>query len=208
MNDAGATIMIDDGQRQSLINDKDDKKIRVWDSFVRVFHWSLASLFLANFFELTKAGKTAHQAIGYIVVALVLARVVWGFVGARSARSADFVRHPREVIGYLRDVAKNRDRRHVGHNPAGGAMVVAMLSGLGLVALTGWMQTTDRFFGVDWVEGAHAILVNLLFAMVVLHVLGVLHASWRHRENLVSAMFTGKKRAPGAHSHAIADRRG
>jgi cytochrome b len=184
------------------------KSVRVWDPFVRLFHWSLATLFLANFIEISKAGKPVHQLIGYGAVALVTGRIAWGLIGPGHARFASFVRKPQDVIAYLKSMISHRDRRHLGHNPAGGAMVVALLGGILLVGLTGWMQTSDLFFGAEWVEVAHAILVNLLFAMVVLHVLGVLHASWRHRENLVGAMFTGRKRALDAGTNATADRRG
>jgi cytochrome b len=105
-------------------------------------------------------------------------------------------------------MVRGRDARHLGHNPAGGVMIVMLLAGVLLIGLTGWMQGTDLFFGAEWVESAHVILVNMLFAMVVAHVLGVVHASWRHRENLVAGMLTGRKRAPAGGLDATSDRRG
>jgi cytochrome b len=68
---------------------------------------------------------------------------------------------------------------------------------MSLVGLSGWLCTTDQFFGSDFMEGAHTLLANLLLALVAVHVLGVIHASWRHRENLVLSMMTGLKRDDG-----------
>jgi cytochrome b len=169
-------------------------KMRVWDPFVRVFHWLLVAGFIVNYFELVREGKLPHQVIGYVMVGLVVLRILWGFLGPRHARFRDFVVHPVAALRHLRETFAHRDKRHVGHNPAGGVMVVALLVTILLVGLTGWLSTTDWFFGSDFMEEAHEILASLMLALVGLHVLGVLHASWRHRENLVLSMVTGRKR--------------
>ncbi len=192
-------------------------RLPIWDPFVRAFHWLLVAGFVANFFELVRPGKTAHQIIGYVILGLIAARLVWGLVGPRHARFADFVRTPGQVIAHLRQLARHRDRRYLGHSPAGGAMIVALLLTIAALGATGWFSRTDWFFGVKWMEETHEILANALLALVILHVLGVVHASWRHRENLVLSMLTGRKRAINAHvpptpeplrEHAPADRRG
>jgi len=172
-------------------------RVRVWDPFVRAFHWLLVAGFAVNYFELVRSGKLPHQVIGYAVLALIAARIAWGFAGSRHARFSDFVRRPSSVRRYLRDILARRDRRFVGHNPAGGAMVLALIGIMSLVGLSGWLCTTDRFFGSDFMEGAHALLANLLLALVAVHILGVIHASWRHRENLVLSLMTGQKRDNG-----------
>jgi cytochrome b len=166
----------------------------VWDPFVRVFHWLLVAGFAANYFELVREGKLAHQVIGYVVLGLVAARILWGFVGPRHAQFSSFIARPSEVLQYIGDMLAHRSRRHVGHNPAGAAMVLALLAAAILVGLTGWLSTTDWFFGSDFMEEAHEILANLMLALAGLHILGVIHASWRHRENLVKSMVTGRKR--------------
>jgi len=168
--------------------------VRVWDPFVRVFHWLLVAGFAVNYFELVRAGKLPHQVIGYVVLALIAARILWGFLGPRPARFVSFVVRPAAVRRYLADMLAHRDRRHLGHNPAGGAMVLALLTVTILVGATGWLSTTDRFFGSDAMEEAHEILANLMLVLAGLHILGVIHASWRHRENLVLSMLTGRKR--------------
>jgi cytochrome b len=167
--------------------------VQVWDRFVRVFHWSLAALFLVAFVTGDEI-EGVHIAAGYAIALLVALRIVWGFVGPTHARFASFVRSPRGVFAYLRDVARMRARRYLGHNPAGGAMIIALLGMLTGTAITGMMMTTDAFWGAEWVEEVHEVFANLTLGLVVLHVLGVLVASFEHRENLVRAMFTGRKR--------------
>jgi cytochrome b len=171
-----------------------DGSVRVWDPFVRAFHWLLVAGFAINYLEIVRAGKLPHQIIGYVVLALIAARILWGFVGPRHARFASFVVHPWAALSHLRETLAHRDRRHLGHNPAGAAMVVALLTVTVLVGATGWLSTTDWFFGIKWMEEMHEILANLMLALAGLHILGVVHASWRHRENLVLSMVTGRKR--------------
>lgn len=178
----------------------------VWDPLVRLFHWSLVTAY-------TVAWATGddwpgpHEVSGYVILALVLFRVAWGIAGPRHARFADFVRPPREVVAYLLDVASFRARRHLGHNPAGGMMIVLLLVTLTLTSLTGilmdeggnWMAA--RADGVEWegdegsefLEEAHEFLANFSLLLVGLHLVGVAVASFQHRENLVRAMFTGRK---------------
>lgn len=168
--------------------------VKVWDLFVRVFHWSLATLFVVAYATGDEIEKV-HVAAGYTIAALLALRVVWGFVGPRHARFSSFVRPPREILTYLRDMALLRAPRHLGHNPAGGAMIVALIAMLAATSATGFMMTTDAFWGAKWVEEVHEILANLSVALIVFHVLGVLVASFEHGENLVKAMLTGRKRA-------------
>lgn len=171
--------------------------VRVWDPFVRIFHWSLAALFVIAYATADEIERV-HVAAGYAIGALIVLRVIWGFVGPRHARFADFVRSPRAILAYLRDLARLRARRHLGHNPAGGAMILALLAMLGGTCVTGYLMTTDAFWGVKWIEEVHEALANGTLVLVVLHVLGVLAASFEHRENLVAAMITGRKRASEA----------
>ncbi len=98
-------------------------------------------------------------------------------------------------MAYLAAIPTGTERRHIGHNPAGGAMVVVLLAGILATAVSGWMETTDAYFGVRWVEVVHSALAHGLLLLVAIHVAGVALASYRHRENLVAAMVTGRKRA-------------
>lgn len=171
--------------------------MRVWDIFVRLFHWSLATSFVVAW--LTRhSSDDIHHLAGYAAAGLVALRVVWGVVGTHYARFNQFVHSPRTVLGYLRDIATGQEARYVGHNPAGGAMIVALLLAMSSTALTGWMMTTDQFWGVEWVSKTHERLADGLLILVLLHIAGVVLASMRHRENLVRAMLTGRKRAADA----------
>lgn len=168
--------------------------VKVWDPFVRVFHWSLAALFLVAFLTGDDIERV-HIAAGYTIAGLVGLRVIWGFIGPAHARFRNFVRPPRDVFAYLRDIALFKAPRHLGHNPAGGAMIVALIIMLIGTSTTGYMLTTDAFWGVKWAGEVHEVFANLTVALVVIHVLGVLLASFEHRENLVKAMITGRKRS-------------
>ena len=168
--------------------------VKVWDPFVRLFHWSLVGLFVTAYVTGDEIEKV-HIAAGYTIAGLLAARIVWGIVGPRHARFSDFVSSPRAALSYLRDAMLMRARRYVGHNPAGGLMVVALIVMLGATCATGYLMTTDAYWGSEALEEAHEFLANATVALVVLHVLGVLVASFEHGENLVKAMVTGRKRA-------------
>lgn len=168
--------------------------VKVWDLFVRIFHWSLVALF-ATAFVTSETSETLHIAAGYGVLILILLRALWGLVGSRHARFSDFVYRPAVVVSYLHDAARFRAKRYLGHNPAGGAMVIALLLALFTVSGTGVMMTMDRFWGQKWIEVIHDGSAFATLALVGLHVIGVIFSSIEHRENLVRSMFTGRKRA-------------
>ncbi len=204
-----------------------ERAVPVWDPLVRAFHWTLVLAFAVAYLSGDEA-LALHVRAGYAVGGLVLSRVVWGFAGPRHARFADFVCGPLAAWGYLADLIRFRARRHLGHSPAGGAMVLALLAGLALTVGTGLQlyavekhadplatlaapapvgsataaeeATGDgpgggRENGASVWGGLHELLANLVLALVVLHVGGVALASVAHRENLVRAMVTGRKRA-------------
>ncbi|PTW49822.1 cytochrome b/b6 domain-containing protein [Rhodovulum kholense] len=165
----------------------------VWDPFVRVYHWSQAALIGAAW--ITADGwKWGHEAAGYAVAGLILARVVWGLVGPRHARFSDFLHGPGAVLQYLRHLIAGHAPHYLGHNPAGGAMILALLTVTALTGLTGWLQTTDAFWGSDAMEEIHEGFAIAILWLVALHVTGVIVESLRQRENLARAMVTGRKR--------------
>ena len=167
--------------------------VKVWDLGVRLFHWGLVLSVTAAY--LLAEQRSLHRKLGYVVMGLIAFRLIWGLVGTHHARFASFVPGPARFLRYLRDIAARREARHLGHNPAGAGMIVALLVMLAGIAATGWMMGMDAYFGVEWVEDAHQTLVNGLIVLVILHLIGVAVASLRHRENLVKAMVTGLKAA-------------
>jgi cytochrome b len=172
--------------------------VQVWGLPLRVFHWALAALVLTAWFS-ANVYDTLHEIAGYLTVALIAFRLVWGFIGPSYARFANFVRSPVIVLRHLRDLAHRREKRYLGHNPAGGAMIVALLALLVISTVSGWMQTTVLFFGVEWVEKLHAYTSHLVLILATVHVLGVLFTSLSQRENLVLAMITGRKAIATGH---------
>lgn len=183
-------------------------QIRVWDPLVRIFHWLLAgSFFIAYLTE--DDWLDFHIYVGYTIAGLIAFRLLWGLIGTRHARFSDFVRPPREVVAYLKDMATFHPKRYIGHNPAGGAMVMALLLSLVLAVLTGLLvygaeemagplaglfTHAPKFLG-DVFEELHEFFANLTLFLVVFHVAGVVLAGLQHGENLVRSMFNGKKRA-------------
>ena len=173
-------------------------EVRVWDPLVRVAHWTLVACVLAAWLtaELeSEAGRRAHEWLGYGALAAIAVRVVWGWAGPGYARFSEFVRGPAQTMAYARLVAARTEPRHLGHNPLGGWMVVALLVMVAAAGGSGWLSVTDRFWGVKWVQELHEALANTLLWLAGFHVVGVIYTSVRHRENLVRAMFTGRKRA-------------
>ncbi len=205
-------------------------QIKVWDPLVRLFHWSLVAAFAVAWLTGDEESRP-HEFAGYAVIGLVLFRVLWGFVGTEHARFRDFVYRPSAALAYARDLVAGKARRYLGHNPLGGAMIVALLlsllaTGVTGVAALGAKEGRGPLAGVatsavtltpaviskavadddgDEAKGehegaesawgeAHEFFANLTLLLVVLHVAGVIAGSLAHRENLVRAMFTGRKR--------------
>ncbi|MEJ2119321.1 MAG: cytochrome b/b6 domain-containing protein [Alphaproteobacteria bacterium] len=175
--------------------EKSKRSVAVWDPLVRIGHWGLVTGIAVTWLT-TEGPSVVHDTVGYAVLALVALRLVWGFVGPQKARFLRFVRAPGATLDYARRLLRGNEPRHVGHNPLGGWMIVALLVTAGAAAATGWLYTTDRFWGVKWMEELHEVFATLILVLAALHVIGVIVTSIRHRENLVAAMWTGRKRAP------------
>ncbi|MDR9486353.1 MAG: cytochrome b/b6 domain-containing protein [Sediminimonas sp.] len=189
---------------------------------VRLFHWSLVVVFAVAWLT-AEESAFVHEWAGYIAAGLIGVRLVWGLVGSHYARFSQFLRGPSATLAYLREVVKGREARYLGHNPAGAAMIVALLLTMLATAFTGWLlenptriamlpevpsiiapahadEDEDDEYAERGEEGEgaigelHEVLANLMLVLVVLHVAGVALASVRHRENLARAMVTGLKR--------------
>ena len=170
------------------------REIKVWDPVVRLFHWTLALGCIANLTVLREA-ESAHEIVGYVILAAIAVRLLWGFVGSRHARFSDFLTGPKTLLGYLGAALRGKAPRYVGHNPAGALMMVALIGLAIICGVTGVMMEQDAFWGEEWVEEVHESAANLILVMAIFHVLAALVESWHHRENLIRAMITGRKRA-------------
>lgn len=168
-------------------------RIRVWDLPVRVFHWGLVTMFAIAYLS-SEDAEAPHRWAGYVALALVAFRVLWGFVGSRHARFDDFVPRPTSLSLYVRHLLRGREPRYLGHNPAAAVMILFLMAMVGLIGATGWLMTTDWGWGSELIEDLHEGAVNLTLVAVALHVAAAIFESVRHRENLVRAMITGYKR--------------
>lgn len=170
--------------------------IRVWDPLVRFFHWSLVASFAIAWLS-AEEFDTLHEQAGYVAAGLIVFRLIWGLVGPRYARFAEFLKGPGTVISYFRAMVAGTEPRYLGHNPAGAVMIVVLLLGMAATAWTGWLMTLPQYARVEWVKESHEVLASGMLVLVALHVTGVFLASWRHGENLARAMITGRKRPAG-----------
>ena len=182
------------------------QEISVWDPLVRLFHWVLVGAFVLAWVT-EDEWMTLHSYAGYTIAGLLLFRLLWGFFGPRYARFTDFVKSPSTVIGYLNDLKSLRAKRYIGHNPAGGAMIVVLLLSLlaacftGMLAygsvgsgpLVGWFANQGSY-GSEWWEEIHEFFANFTLLLVFVHVGGVIFESFFHKENLIKSMWTGLKR--------------
>ena len=168
---------------------------KVWDPFVRVFHWSLVILMTANAFVLDDESKF-HRWVGYTVAGLIAARIIWGFVGTAYARFSSFPPSAEKSVEQLTDIVTGRRKIHLGHTPLGGLMIYNLLFSIGLICLSGYLMTTDMFWGEEWPEELHEIAVTWVELSAGLHIAAVLFESIRTKVNLPRAMVTGYKELP------------
>ncbi len=173
--------------------DAADGRVKVWDLGVRLFHWSLVAGFAGAYLSSDDAGRL-HRWLGYAALSLIAFRLVWGVVGSHHARFSSFVPGPRTLATYAAALLRGQETRHLGHNPAAGAMIVFLLVMVTAIGSTGWLMTTDYGWGNALIEDLHETLVHIALGAIALHVLAALYESVRHRENLIMAMIHGYKR--------------
>lgn len=212
------------------------KTVKVWDYFVRFFHWALVVGVICQL-ATAEDFKGVHAKIGYAIIVLLILRIIWGFVGSGYARFTNFIYPPADIFAYLKSLVKGNAKHYTGHNPAGGAMVCALLLFLTLTALAGLKtlgadgkgplaidsqnimshaQADDHPYRIDemgeneheghshagsnpqahfWKE-IHETLMGISLFLIGLHICGVIASSYVHRENLILAMITGRKKIP------------
>ncbi len=181
--------------------------VKVWDPWIRLVHWSIVILIGVSYFSIQAGNMRLHFLSGYAVLALVLFRIAWGLVGSDTARFRRFLRSPLAALEHLRHFTRAEDDREIGHNAAGGWMVLVLLGLLlaqpltGLFADTGYGdygplakavagETSDRLTGL------HHALFNWILAAAALHVSAVAAYALLKGHDLVRPMVTGSKSLP------------
>ncbi|MBX4927618.1 cytochrome b/b6 domain-containing protein [Rhizobium binae] len=181
-------------QEGILPSDTTPKSVKVWDPIVRIFHWTIVTACTLNLFILEE-GKYWHRMTGYVVGVAIAIRLVWGFIGTKHARFTDFWPTPRRVRDHITSIIDRKENRYLGHNPLASVMMLLLVALLAATALTGWMTTWDAFWGEKWLEQLHGTIANSIMVLVFIHAGAAVLESWRHRENLIWAMVTGRKNA-------------
>lgn len=185
-----------------------ERKVKVWDPFVRLFHWALLLAFTIAFLTEFHTLRL-HVYAGYAVTGLVALRIIWGIIGAKNARFSDFIYSPKDILTHLRDMARFKHKHYLGHNPAAGAMALLLLALLVATTFTGFLTYGAKevagpfasiLIDVGWrwgkeLEEIHHFLAATTFVMAVMHVAGAVLESVVHKENLIFSMITGYKRA-------------
>ena len=173
------------------------RRILVWDWPQRVGHWLLAAC-VAIAWATAESDRLQllHVLAGGCAAGIAAFRVLWGLVGSRHARFVNFLHGPTAVFGYLRSLLRRHLEVHSGHNPAGGWAVLALLLLVLATAGSGWATYND--LAGHWLEEVHEGLAEGLLLLVGVHLGAVMLSSWRHRENLLRAMFDGHKQGPAS----------
>ena len=180
------------------------RAVHVWDLPVRLFHWSLVLLVIASWASRELDYMEFHRWSGYAILTLVVFRIGWGFAGSRHARFADFVRTPRAMRAYMADILAGGRASFLGHNPAGGWSVIALLACLLVQAATGLFVTDEVLFDGPFhravgeatahrLKKLHGINFNVLLLLIGLHLAAIAFYRVAKREDLVRPMLTGVK---------------
>ena len=179
-----------------------DNVIKVWDLPLRIFHWLLVIGFFVAY--LTEDDfLTVHVWAGYLVSALIVFRLIWGFTGNQYARFGNFLCSPAKSIQYIKDTIALKAKRYIGHNPAGAAMIVLLIVSILMTCITGF-----AVYGADQAAGPlasigsgneklweeiHEFFANFTLFLVFVHIVGVFFESVIHKENLAKSMWNGFK---------------
>lgn len=178
--------------------------IKVWDLPLRAFHWLLVISFAIAY--LTEDDLlTIHVWAGYFVFALLIFRLFWGFIGNKYSKFSTFLCNPSESYRYVKELVSSKAKRYIGHNPAGAAMIMLLLTSLLITTLTGFaVYGADQnagplsFIGSDYEklwEEAHELFANFSLLLVFIHIVGVAIESYIHKENLARSMVSGYKKS-------------
>ncbi|KJY82942.1 cytochrome b [Vibrio galatheae] len=158
-----------------------------WDWLVRLTHWLVAALFLANYFALEE-GSELHEWAGYTILAAIAVRLLWGIVCDSPARLSRFWPSPKAAVDHIKHALLERNDNHQGHNPAAAVMIWLLWLMIILTASSGWLMESDLFWGEEWLEEVHEVLANVTFILVTIHVSAVIVMSKLNRRDYIKSM--------------------
>lgn len=171
----------------------DKAMILVWDMPVRVFHWLLVICFAGAWLSSeSERLQMIHYAFGYTACLLVMIRLVWGLIGTRYARFTQFLKSPKAVLEHFLAMLRGHPHQDVGHNPAGGLVMIVLMALILAIGITGYFSVKEILGNLS--SELHELVAHLALALVILHILAAVVMSLLEKQNLVRAMFTGKKK--------------
>lgn len=182
-------------------------QIRIWDVFIRIWHWITAGLIIAMWVTAEFGRMDLHIMLGIAFTGLLIFRIVWGFLGSRTARFSSFTATPASTVRYIRTVLSSAYKPPAGHSPIGGLSALALILALGAQIMSGLLSMdTDglhsgplaRFISYADARLAgsiHEIVFNILLALIALHLLAILFYTVVKRADLFGPMLTGKRKA-------------
>ena len=189
------------------------RQVMVWDGWIRLVHWSVVVLMAISYLSMKFGQEQVHYLSGYTVLTLVLFRIAWGFVGSDTARFGRFLRSPIEALRHLKHFREPGPDREIGHNAAGGWMVLGLLGLLLAQPLTGLFAAEEPEYSYgakgplaglvspersSFLTGMHEIVFDLILVAVALHVLAVIAFAVLKRHDLMRPMVTGRKTLPAS----------
>ena len=185
------------------------RPIKVWDLPTRIFHWSIALLVLASWYTNRRNWMELHFLAGYTMIGMLAFRMVWGFLGSETSRFVKFLKSPVEGFRHLRQIFVREPDTEIGHNAAGGWMVLGLLTLLLVQVVTGLCSNDDimaegplsKYVGKDWSDRLgwiHSINFKVIELAILAHVCAILAYWLFKRQNLLRPMVTGIKRMPAS----------
>jgi cytochrome b len=189
----------------NVVTSGDKVDVPVWDLPTRVFHWLLVAAVLVAWItgELPGPGFAIHKLAGYTIGGALIFRVIWGFIGSPHSRFADFIKPWSDIEAHARALLRMSPPRSVGHNPIGGWIICALMIVLATIVVSGLFSATRRLSGpfaesipsglAHLIADVHETAFNILLILVTIHVLGVIVDMALNRENLIGAMWWGRK---------------
>jgi cytochrome b len=151
--------------------------IKVWDPLIRIGHWTLVIAFFTAYFTEDDL-MTQHTWAGYTVAIVILIRLIWGFIGSPYAKFSNFIYKPSEILSYLKNMIAHKEQHYVGHNPAGGAMVIALLFCLSMTVLSGM-----KLYAVEENKGPFSVVTKIGIKQAMASSLALKGNHQKHRSN-------------------------
>ena len=177
--------------------------MKIWDLLVRLLHWLLVITFIMSYTS-KEQNYPLHLYSGYSLLGIIIIRFIWGFIGTYHARFKNFIYSPTITYRYIKKLLTYQQKRYIGHNPAGGAMVMILLLMLLIISLSGIaldgaenragpLGESTLFYYTESIKNIHIYSSNITVGLIILHIIGVLYSSIKHRENLIWSMLSGYK---------------